>query len=146
MRRKARKALRHPEKPGLRSVRGRGSAFFELLEGRQLFAAHILGSTTSYTTIQAAVNAASKGAIITVDAGTYAELVTVNKSLTIRGPQAGIDGRSNTRAAANSEAIVNGAVISSKVKSTGFYIHANDVTIDGFTVTGCSTRSKYGAG
>jgi hypothetical protein len=38
-----------------------------------------------YSTIQAAVNASNAGATIFVGAGTYAEKVTVNKSLTIQG-------------------------------------------------------------
>lgn len=38
-----------------------------------------------YTTIQAAVNASNAGATIIAGAGTYAEKVTVNKSLTIQG-------------------------------------------------------------
>ena len=112
-------------------------AAFEMLEGRQLFSAHIVGSSTVYSTIQAAVNAASAGGpVITVDPGTYSETVTVNKSLTIRAAQAGVNARLNTRAAANSESIVNGAVSSSGTRNGGFLIAANDVTIDGFTVQG----------
>ncbi len=49
-------------------------------------------STCDYTTIQAAVNAASPGDTINVAAGTYAEAVTINKnSLTINGAGAGAD-------------------------------------------------------
>ena len=65
----------------------------EALEKRRLLAAHIVGSSTVYITIQAAVNAASTGATITVDAGTYAEKVTIGKTLTVRGAQAGVDAR-----------------------------------------------------
>src|SRR3954470_10879596 len=70
---------------------------FEPLEGRQLLAAHIQGDATVYNTIQSAVDAATPGAIINVDAGTYSEWVVVNKSLTLRGAKAGVDARSNTR-------------------------------------------------
>src|SRR5437660_1798423 len=69
----------------------------EPLERRVLLAAHIVGSQTVYPTIQAAVTAASAGATINVDAGTYPELVTVNKTLTINGAMANVDARSNAR-------------------------------------------------
>jgi len=98
---------------------------FEWLESRKMLAAHIVGSTASYATIQAAVNAAVAGQTITVDAGTYDETVTVNKSLDIQGAEAGVDAR-NTRGA---ESIVYAT-------QTVFDITANDVTIDGFTIEG----------
>ena len=41
----------------------------EDLEARRLLAAHIAGDSTVYATIQDAVNAASPGAVINVDAG-----------------------------------------------------------------------------
>src|ERR1700729_4120957 len=97
----------------------------ESLEGRVLMAAHIAGNPTAYATIQAAVNAAAPGAVINVDAGTYNETVTVSKTLTIRGAQAGVDAR-NARGA---ESIVYAT-------QTVFYVTANDVTIDGFTIEG----------
>ena len=67
------------------------------LEGRQLMAAHVAGGTVAYATIQAAVNAAPAGGTVTVDAGSYAETVAVNKPLTILGAQAGVDARGNAR-------------------------------------------------
>ncbi len=97
----------------------------ELLEARQMLAAHIAGSTVVYPTIQSAVNAAGTGAIITVDAGTYDETVTVSKPMTIRGANWGVDAR-NARGA---ESIVYAT-------QTVFAVNANDVTIDGFTVEG----------
>ena len=114
----------------------------ESLEIRQLLAAHIVGSTTSYATIQAAVNAASAGATINVDSGTYTETVTVNKSLTIRGAQAGVDARTRT----GSETIVTGAKTSAGVGAS-FNITASDVIIDGFTIQGETSQStSNGAG
>ena len=66
------------------------------------------------------------GAVINVDAGTYNETVTITtQSLTIRGTQAGVDAR-NTRGA---ESIVYAT-------QTVFDVHANDTTIDGFTIEG----------
>src|SRR5665213_2645883 len=106
----------------------------ELLETRALMAAHIAGSSTAYATIQAAVNAAAPGAVINVDAGNYAELVTINKSLTIRGADAGIDARSSGRGGSK-ESIVTGASAPTGT-SAAFYVNANDVTLDGLTVQG----------
>src|SRR6266404_3882256 len=106
----------------------------EQLEARTLLAAHVVGDPTVYATIQGAVTAAPAGGVINVDAGTYAETVTVNKSLTINGAQSGIDARSNARQSGAGESIVNvtGAA------TFGFKLTADDVTIDGFTVKGNS--------
>lgn len=116
------------------------------LEGRRLLAAHILGSPTVYSTIQAAVNAAASGATINVDPGVYAELVTINKPLTLRGTQAGVDARGNVRQAGNNESILTGYNLGNGVISSSFYINSNDVTVDGFTVQGNTSTGKYGAG
>ena len=126
--RSRRQSARHPAN---RSLLGH-------LERRELLAAHIVGSTASYATIQAAVNAAAAGAVIDVDAGTYGETVTVNKSLTIRGAQAGVDARTRSTA---SESIVYAT-------QTAFYVGANDVTIDGFTIEGddANIGAAQGAG
>jgi hypothetical protein len=110
-----------------------------------MLAAHIVGSSVVYSTIQAAVNAATAGAVINVDSGTYPELVTVNKTLTIRGAQAGVDARSNARQSGTGESIVTGKSVGDGI-SSGFYITANDVTIDGFTVQGNTSNNTYGAG
>ncbi|HZL33789.1 MAG TPA: NPCBM/NEW2 domain-containing protein [Tepidisphaeraceae bacterium] len=108
----------------------------ERLEGRCMLAAHIVGDATVYSTIQSAVYAAAPGATINVDAGTYPELVKIDRPLTLRGAQAGVDARSNIRIAANSESILTGYTYSDGTRSGGFYINANDVTLDGFTVQG----------
>jgi hypothetical protein len=121
-------------------------AWLESLEQRQLFNASIVGSSTVYTTIQAAVNAALAGQTINVDAGTYPELVTVSKTLTIRGAQAGVDARLNTRQTGTGESTVTGTTTSTGSRTSGFYITADNVTIDGFTVQGNTSESKYGAG
>ncbi len=100
-------------------------------------AAHIVGNPTAYATIQSAVNAAAPGATITVDAGTYDETVTVNKSLTLLGANAGVDAR-GTRGA---ESIVYAT-------QTVFDIIANDVTLNGFTIEGddADIGAQLGAG
>jgi nitrous oxidase accessory protein NosD len=120
----------------------------EQLEGRLLMAAHIVGSPTVYSTIQSAVNAAAVGATVTVDAGSYAEKVTIGRSITIDGAQAGTDARLNNRlnGSASAESLMSGAV-SGGSHTCAFYINANHVTIDGFTVQGeTSQDTASGAG
>src|SRR5689334_9377432 len=84
---------------------------FEGLEGRQLFAAHVVGDPTVYASIQAAVDAAMPNAVINVDAGSYAEQVSIFKPLTINGARAGSDARSNQRLASGGagESVLTGA-------------------------------------
>src|SRR5215217_6730633 len=121
---------------------------FERLEPRRLLAAHVVGNSTVYATIQAAVDAALPGAVVTVDAGVYPEMVVVNKKLTLRGAQAGEDARSNIRAGGGAdETVVTGALLPSGLTSGGFQILASGVTVDGFTVHGqTSTDDFTGAG
>jgi hypothetical protein len=77
-------------------------------------------------TIQAAINKASPGDTIMVAAGAYPELaagpLTVNKTLTLKGAQAGVDARGRLGA----ESVVT--------DSQGTYVAANNVVIDGFTI------------
>ena len=114
--------------PKSRSFRG-----IEQLESRLLMAAHVVGSPTVYPTIQQAVDAAPVGGAVRVDPGTYDELVTVNKKLTVQG-------------APFDRSIVDGQDFGGGSHSTAFYITANDVTIDGFTVQGQTSIGKFGAG
>jgi Ca2+-binding RTX toxin-like protein len=76
----------------------------------------------TFDTIQAAVNASADGYTILVAAGTYAELVTVDKDVTIKGANAGVAGNG----ARGPEAVVDG----------GFYMHAAGATLDGLKVLG----------
>ena len=117
----------------------------ERLEFRRLLTATIVGNPTVFPTIQAAVDAAPDGATINVTAGNYAETVSIFKKLTIKGAQAGIDGRSNARGV--SESIVTGADAGGGIFTTAFRIGASDVVLDGFTVEGITSQSDtQGAG
>ncbi len=104
---------------------------------------HNMTTGLNYCTIQAAINAASTGNTINVDAGTYAENITVNKSLTINGPNASVDPCSGSRVA---EAILTTAV--SDIAGTSAYsvvdIQASNVSIKGFTIDGDNTSITTG--
>ncbi|MCH4902839.1 hypothetical protein GSN00_00110, partial [Cylindrospermopsis raciborskii CHAB3438] len=92
-----------------------------------------VGPGQTYTTIQAAINAASNGDVIRVLSGVYNENVTINKSVTLEGPNKGIkplipdinltDGINiNQGYRTNPEAWIKGTVT----------VTADNVTIDGF--------------
>src|SRR4051794_26482566 len=98
-------------------------------------ASTVCNAGCDFTSIQAAVTAASPGATINVSSGTYNENVVVDKPLTIQGEQEGVDAR--TRAGAQESILTNSA--------GGFNLMANDITIDGFTVQE-QTAFDQGAG
>jgi fibronectin type 3 domain-containing protein len=134
------RSSRSHRKSGLRSS-SRDNALlkrFEGLEGRQLFAAHVVGDPTVYASIQAAVDAALPNAVINVDAGSYAEQVSIFKPLTINGARSGSDARSNQRLASGGagESVLTGATFPDNTVSSIFRIGADGVTIDGFTLQG----------
>ncbi|MGA2439639.1 MAG: right-handed parallel beta-helix repeat-containing protein [Tepidisphaeraceae bacterium] len=78
-----------------------------------------------WSNIQAAVNAALGGDTVAASAGTYAEEILIDKSITLDGAQAGVDARSRS----GSESIVSNS-------EGDFQIEADNVTIDGFTLEG----------
>lgn len=80
-----------------------------------------------YSTIQDAVDAASAGDTVRVCAGTYPDPVTVGKTLTFRGAQAGVDARAGRTDAAR-ESVVSAPSGIDVSSGTG------GVTVDGFTV------------
>jgi hypothetical protein len=81
-----------------------------------------------FTTIQAAVTSAISGDTIQVCAGTYKENVTINKSLTLNGANAGVAG--NAVRGAESIILTNGNQLNVVT------VTAANVMVDGFTVDG----------
>lgn len=96
--------------------------------------------TNAFTSVQAAVNAAAAGDTIRVASGAFAEQVNVNKQVTLLGNQFGIDARTRSSVA---ETVVDGATNAGR---TPFYITANNVTLDGFTVQGATNSNVFGFG
>jgi parallel beta-helix repeat protein len=94
----------------------------------------------SFSTIQAAVNAVDAGGKVIVEAGTYGEFVTVSKAMTIDGAQAGVDARTGRTGAAES------VVDHNANNQAGFYITANNVVVDGFTVQNSTNGAFPGFG
>ncbi len=86
-----------------------------------------------YSSIQAAINAAPDGATIRVAAGTYAENVSIDKPITLLGPNASVNPNTGRLGAA---ATVEPGLGSSYNESSIFTVTANDVTIEGFTIQG----------
>ncbi|MDZ4713666.1 MAG: hypothetical protein SGI89_15265, partial [bacterium] len=90
-------------------------------------------------TIQAAINAANNGDVITIDAGVYRENITLNKYLQIRGANYGVDPNTGIR---GPETIIQPATTEPDPYSpnavTFFYITpaGSGSTIDGITFDG----------
>lgn len=84
---------------------------------------------STFTTIQAAIDAASPAATLYVCAGTYPESLTIDKPLTLLGAQYGVDAR--TRSAAPETTITGaGGIHYTAGATTG--------TLSGFTLSGYS--------
>ncbi len=83
-----------------------------------------------FSSIQAAINAASSGDTIAASAGIYSEGVTVGKELTLEGAQQGVDARSRS----GPESIITGVSGGPDVTVT-----TDNVTLDGFTLDGPSS-------
>jgi hypothetical protein len=83
-----------------------------------------------YATIQAAINAASDGDAIDIDPGTYTEQLTVDTSVTLAGAGSGTDATANS--------ILEGS------GGNGLDMQADDITVQGFRVTGYSNGIRFG--
>jgi hypothetical protein len=103
-----------------------------------------ISSGKFFNTIQSAINDAQtlNGHTIVVNAGTYAELVTVNKSLAILGARSGIDALSSVRG--SQESVVRGANPAGG-RTSAFHITVDNVTIDGFTAQEAANATQFGA-
>src|SRR5690606_19000175 len=94
-------------------------------------------SSAPYSTIQAGIDGALTGGTVQVAAGTYVEEIIINKTLSVVGPNAGINPNTGAR---GPEAIIQPA--SSNPIVPGFAgpvvvgLTAPGVTFDGFTIDG----------
>ncbi len=143
-----RKRLVHIPTNGGRLAKPRPSVHLRLeaLEERCTPAVHDLTMGTSFSTIQAAVNAANANDVIMADAGTYAENVTITKALTLEGADHGQN--ANTRFAAftggKADPTKESVLTAPTNNPLGDNPNANDlirvladgVTIDGFVIDG----------
>ncbi|MBK7965085.1 MAG: right-handed parallel beta-helix repeat-containing protein [Bacteroidetes bacterium] len=107
-------------------------------------ASAVTNTTTleEFCTIQDAIDDAQtlNGHTILVSAGTYAENIIVNKSLSILGPNAAVDACTGTRVA---EAIIVPSVSSIDLGEI-IHVAASNVTISGFTIDGDNTSIASG--
>lgn len=94
------------------------------------------GFIQSYSTIQTAVDNATNGEIIVVTAGTYSESVTIDKQLTIRGPNAGLSPSSGAGVA---PATVIG---SSSLPVFTIGPNGSGTTIEGLTIQGSANTQN----
>jgi nitrous oxidase accessory protein NosD len=114
----------------------------EVLEDRTVPATLVVDDNlacpgATFTSIQAAVNAASAGDTISVCDGVYNETVTVNKAVALRGAQSGVDARTRS----GPESVVQGPN-----GQTAFYVTAGGAEINGFTVQNATSGNVFGAG
>ncbi|MHB0936820.1 MAG: right-handed parallel beta-helix repeat-containing protein [Armatimonadota bacterium] len=94
--------------------------------------------TDAFATIQAGINAVEPGGTVTVSAGVYPEWLVITKSLSLHGPQTGVDPNgSNARIDPGSEARIIPPYHQTELPAGMLVaVKASNVTIDGFTIDG----------
>ncbi len=103
---------------------------------------HNITQGTHYVTITAGVNAANPGDVILVDAGTFNERVTINKSLDIRGAQYGVDPTASgarTNPATESIIDITGLPLTNPNVLIEIPSGVTNVSLSGFTLIGSPT-------
>ncbi len=101
-------------------------------------------------TIQAGINKVNIGGNVHVAAGTYNEMLNVNKAVTLLGPNAGISPNGGVR---GPEAIIDPAGSTcpndggpSQNPRGSIWLRANGITIDGFEITGSASAGAIMTG
>ena len=147
--------MRFRDQDALGRDRRRFVAAVERLEGRRLLSTINVdaGNTTGfengtpanpYRTIQAAINnSAASGDTISIAAGKYAEALTVNHSVSLFGPNAGVDPNSGAVARKPEAVIVPPA--NNPANGRLVLVTASNVTIDGLTIDGNNPSLPTGA-
>ncbi len=95
----------------------------------------------THSTIVAAVAAATAGSTILVCPGVYTGTVVVDKPLTLRGAQRGVDARAG-RSNVTAESVIDGGGAAG-IRITGT---TSGVTVDGFTIRDAGTTAQTGPG
>ncbi len=108
------------------------------LEMSNLGPVHNISTSINYCSIQTAIDAAAAGNIIQVDAGTYAESLLIDKSLTLLGPNALVSPNTGSRVAE--------AVIDLSNASRMINLHADNITIKGFEIINSANAGAMMAG
>ena len=118
---------------------GSGNVGFVRLQDDHIFV------TQSSDSIQRGINAAGSGDTVNVQAGTYVGNVVIGKSLSLVGPNAGVDPTGLTMAPSRAdEAILEPGATSDFTTSSVITVAASDVSIDGFTIKGSNAGLSGG--
>jgi len=100
------------------------------------------GPREPYQTISPAITRAVAGGTVYVSAGTYAERLTINKALDLRGAQYGVDptpGGVRTAPAAESTVDITGLAVANPNVAVEIPSGVTNVSVDGFTLIGSPT-------
>ncbi len=105
---------------------------------------HVCHTGCPYSDIQSAINAAHNGDTIIVDAGTYtvSSPITVNKSVTLRGANAGTCGTCSRGA----ESIIDGTPDTNTNFGYDLYLTTTNITVNGFTIQNGISAGVAGGG